>query len=292
VSGKQSKKEKKAAREAQREALRKQERQRTVFTLIVIVVVIAVGGVLIVVSLEDPTPEDELADLLGDDADDDADADGAEDVADPDEVPEDVPEEVEAVADRPVACGAEEPAGAGEERPTFEEPEQVLEDGIDYVAVIETSCGTVTIDLDEERAPEAVNSFVFLAEQGFFDGQLVFRNATSISALQTGAGTDDATWQVGYQLDDELETAEEEGYPAGTVAMANSGPDTAGSQFFMVYGDGFQEGVEAGALQPTYTRFGTVTEGLDVLEEIGAVEVDGESPLERIYLETVTISTS
>jgi peptidyl-prolyl cis-trans isomerase B (cyclophilin B) len=274
VSGKQSKKERKAAREAQREALRKQERQRTIFTAIVIAVVVALGGVLVFVSLEDePSLEDELADLLEQDGEDGEDAEAA-----PDE--------------RPVACGAEEPEGAGAERSTFDEPEQVLEDGVDYRAVVETSCGTVVIDLDEERTPEAVNSFVFLAQQGFFDGQEIFRNATSIGALQTGAGDDSATWQLGYTLTDELETAESEGYPPGSVAMANSGPNTAGSQFFWVYDEQFQDAIDGGGgLQPVYTRFGETVEGLDVLAEIGAIEVTGETPTERIYMESVTIET-
>jgi peptidyl-prolyl cis-trans isomerase B (cyclophilin B) len=274
VSGKQSKKERKALREAQREALRKAERQRTIFTMIVIFVVVAIGGVLIWLSLDDPV-DDELADLL-------------------DELATEEPTE-DALEDRPVACGGEVPEGAEDAREVYDAPEQVLEDGVDYQAVIETSCGQVIIDLDEENAPEAVNSFVFLAQEGFFDGLLVFRNATSISALQTGAGTNDASWQVGYTLSDELETAEAEGYPAGSVAMANAGPDTAGSQFFFVYGEGFQQGVEAGALGPTYTRFGTVVEGLSVLETMGAIATAGpagETPTERIYMESVTITTA
>jgi peptidyl-prolyl cis-trans isomerase B (cyclophilin B) len=278
VSGKQSKKERKAAQEAQREALRKKERQRTIFTLIVVVVVVAIGGVLVYVSLEDPVSDD-IADLL---ASEDPDA-----TATPgDDVP---------LAERPIACGAQEPAGAGEAKETYDAPEQVLVDGTDYGATIETSCGTVVVDLDEENTPEAVNSFVFLAEQGFFDGQLIFRNATTIGALQTGAGDDDAGWQVGYTLTDELATATEQGYPAGTMAMANSGPDSAGSQFFLVYDGSFQEAIEAGTgLEPVYTRFGEVLEGLDVLEEIGAIAATGErgeTPTERVYLESVTITT-
>jgi peptidyl-prolyl cis-trans isomerase B (cyclophilin B) len=283
VSGKQSKKERKVQREAQREAFRKQERQRTVFTMIVIAVVVAIGGVLVWVSLDEEVSEDDLADLL-------------EDL----ESPSPSPEESEAddadsqlpLEERPIACGGEEPTAAGEDKPTFDEPADVLEEGTDYRAVVETSCGTVVIDLDEEATPEAVNSFVFLAEQDFFDGQLIFRNATTIGALQTGAGDNSNTWQVGYNLEDELETAEEEGYEAGAVAMANSGPNTAGSQFFMVYNNEFHQGVVSGSLEPTYTRFGEVVEGLDVLEEIGAIEVDGETPSQRIYMESVTIETN
>jgi cyclophilin family peptidyl-prolyl cis-trans isomerase len=269
VSGKQSKRERKQQRELERAAVRKRERQRTVFTGIVIGVVVLIGGLLIWLSL--PPGPDEVAD-----ADD-----------------EPTPGETGSPADdRPVACGAQAPADAGEQKPTFDEPEQVLEDGIDYRAVIETSCGRMVLDLEEETAPEAVNSFVFLAQQGFFDGLEIFRNATGITALQTGAGSNDATWQIGYQLADELESAEAEGYPPGTVAMANGGPDTAGSQFFFVYGEGFDQGISSGGLQPTYARFATVTEGLDVLEQIALVEVGGErgeTPQEVIYMDSVVV---
>ena len=280
MTGKQTKKERKAEREAQREAARRQERQRTIFTMIVIAVVVVIGGVLVWVSLDQETSEEDLAELLEELQSPSPEATDAEDTDDQ-----------EPLEESPIACGAEEPAAAGEEKSTYDAPEQVLEDGVDYRAVIETSCGTVVIDLDEENTPEAVNSFVFLAGEGFFDGQLIFRNATSIGALQTGAGDNSATWSIGYTLTDELETAEEVGYRAGAVAMANSGPDSAGSQFFMVYNQEFHQGVTSGALQPTYTRFGEVVEGLEVLEEIGAIAVDGETPTERIYMESVTIET-
>jgi peptidyl-prolyl cis-trans isomerase B (cyclophilin B) len=280
VSGKQSKKERKALREAERERLRQEERKRTIFTIIVIAVVVAIGGVLIWISLDDPG--DELADPLDLEG-----AEGEDPFAEDDLGEEEIPEE-----ERPIACGGTQPAAAGEEKQPYDEPEQVIDDGVAYQAVIETSCGTVVVDLDAQRSPEAVNNFVFLATEGFYDGLRIFRNATSIAALQSGSGTDDATWQMGYTLTDELESAEEEGYPPGSLAMANSGPDTAGSQFFLVYDDGFQEGVEAGLLEPVYTRFGMVAEGLEVLQEIGAIPTGGpmgESPQERIYIESVTI---
>ncbi|MEX0658533.1 MAG: peptidylprolyl isomerase, partial [Egibacteraceae bacterium] len=192
-------------------------------------------------------------------------------------------EDGEEVAEVQACEPAPPPPGAGEEKPTFDEPAQVLEDGVDYRAVITTSCGEVVIDLLEERAPETVNNFVFLAQEGFFDGLEIFRNATSISALQTGAGNNDAGWQVGYTLSDELEAAEEEGYPPGSVAMANSGPDSAGSQFFFVYGEF--------GLEPSFAKFGQTVEGLDVLRSIGAIEAEGETPLKDVYMESVTIET-
>jgi peptidyl-prolyl cis-trans isomerase B (cyclophilin B) len=264
VSGKKNKRNKRLERERAREEARRRQRKQTVFTLIVIGVVVAIGGVLIFVSLEDETPVAE----------------------EPTEEPTDPAED-----DREVACGAEAPPQAGEEKPTFDAPEDVLEEGVDYLATIETSCGTVVIDLDEEGAPRTVNSFVFLAEQGFFDGLEIFRNATSIGALQTGSGTNDAAWDVGYTIGDELDLALEEGYPPGSVAMANAGPDTAGSQFFFVYNEQFDE---AFADRRDYARFGMVTEGLEVLEEIGAIPTGEtpetmERPQELVYINSVTI---
>jgi peptidyl-prolyl cis-trans isomerase B (cyclophilin B) len=266
VSGKQSKREARRQKEAAREEARRQERRQTMITMGIIGMIVVLGGVLIWASLErEPDP---LAEL--------------EDLEDPDDIldPEDDP-----LADRPVACDGEVPPAAEEEKPTYSEPEQVIEDGVDYRAVVETSCGTVTIDLDQDRAPETVNSFVFLAQEGFFDGLEIFRNATTIGALQTGAGTNDAGWDIGYTIPDELAAAEEDGYPPGAVAMANAGPDTGGSQFFFVYNDLF-------TLEPAYARFGMVVEGLDVLETIGDIEVAGETPLEIIYMERVTIEAA
>lgn len=257
-------------RTAERAELRRKQRQQTLFTLIVIAVIIGIGGVLIFVSMKPAT------DLAANPSE--SPSDGA--TAGPD--------------DRPVACGGEKPADAGAEKPTFEEPDQVLEDGTDYGAVIKTTCGTITVDLDEERAPETVNNFVFLAEEGFFDGLEIFRNATSIGALQTGSGTNSASWDVGYTISDELEAAEADKYPPGTLAMANSGPDSGGSQFFFVYNDKF-------ALEPSYATFGTADDkGIKVLEEIGAVPVvspDGsdpagaEKPTESSFIESIKITT-
>jgi peptidyl-prolyl cis-trans isomerase B (cyclophilin B) len=268
VSGKNAKRNKRREREAAREAARRKQRQQTIFTGIVIGIIIAIGGVLVWISIDRP---DDLAE-------------------EPTDFPTQLPTDEPLAADeRPVACGAEEPATAGGPRPTYPDgPEQVLEEGVTYRAVVETSCGTVVMELDTANAPEAANSFVFLASQGFFDGLEIFRNATTIGALQTGSGTDDATWQIGYQLSDELGTAQADGYPVGAVAMANSGPDTSGSQFFFVYNELFDE---AFTNQRNYTRFAQVVEGLDVLEAIGAIPVEGERPTERVYMNSVRIET-
>ena len=252
LSGKQHKREIKRRKEEARAAAARAERRRTIFTLIVIAVVVGIGAVLVAVSIDD-----------GD-----------------------------AVAEQPTAAPidaepcvpAAPPEGAGGDKPTFEaEPEGVLEEGTDYRAAVETSCGTVVVDLFEARTPETVENFVFLAREGFYDGLEIFRNAPSISALQTGAGNDAAEWQIGYTFADELAVAEEEGYTPGSVAMANAGPDTNGSQFFFVYGDS--------PLPPDYTKFGQVVEGLDVLRSIGAIPVEGEAPTEDVYMESVAIVT-
>lgn len=269
---KQTKRELKARKRAAREAARRAERRRALVTAGIVTAVVVVGGALIGFTIVQErnaaaAQERELAEQAS-------------------EAAREASEAAEQIASRDVACGAEAPEAAGEDKPTFDEPEDVTRDGVDYQAVVTTSCGEVTIDLAEQLAPETVNSFAFLAQQDFFRGLEIFRNAASIGALQTGSGTNEADWQIGYTLPDELAFAEEEGYPAGAVAMANAGPDTSGSQFFFVYNDRF-------GLDPAYTRFATVTSGLDVLERIGAIETigpAGETPGEVVYIEDVTIT--
>ncbi|WP_336249518.1 peptidylprolyl isomerase [Stomatohabitans albus] len=188
------------------------------------------------------------------------------------------------VADTPIACSATQPDNAAAVRNTYPGgPAEVLGD-TDWVAEIQTSCGPVVIDLLEKEAPKTVNSFVFLSQQKFFDGLEIFRNATTIGALQTGSGTNDATWKIGYSLPDELRVAEQ-GYVPGDVAMANAGPNTGGSQFFFVYNDKFQ-------LPPSYATFGRVISGMDVVELIGSVPAagdSGETPQERVYMNNVVV---
>ncbi|MDP8968961.1 MAG: peptidylprolyl isomerase [Actinomycetota bacterium] len=255
MSGKQAKREQRRAKEAAREAARRKQRQQTTATLVVIGIIVAIGGVLIWVSLEDPQPAAQ-------------------------ELPSEEPTDLAAAPCEPAAP----PEAAGQPKQRFPGgPAQVLQAGSDYRATIDTSCGTVVVDLYEDRAPQAVNSFVFLAQQGFFDGLEIFRNAPSIFALQTGAGDNQSTWDVGYTFPDELAAAQQEGYEAGSLAMANSGPNTNGSQFFFVYGQS--------SLPPQYVKFGQTVEGVEVLEAIGAIPVDGETPTRKVHLESVTVRT-
>lgn len=268
---KQTRRELKAAKRAAREAAKRAERRRTLVTAAIVASVVLVGGGLIAFTIF----EDQQAAARQERQAAEAASEAARQAS----------EAAEEIANRDVACGADAPASADAERQTFDEPDQVLDEGVDYGAVITTSCGEITIDLAEDAAPETVNSFVFLASEGFFDGLEIFRNAASIGALQTGSGTADAGWQIGYTLPDELDLAESDGYPPGAVAMANAGPDTGGSQFFFVYNDQF-------TLEPSYTRFARVTDGLDVLTEIGAIDTIGpseETPGEIVYIERVEI---
>ena len=268
---KQTKRELKQQKQAAREEARRADRRRSLITAGIVVAVVAAGLGLVALTMFE---EREAA----------AEAE-REAAAAASEAAAAASEEAEALANREVACDATAPDGADAERQTYEAAEDVLEEGVDYQAVIDTSCGEVVIDLAESDAPETVNSFVFLAQEGFYDGLEIFRNAASIGALQTGSGTNDPTWQIGYTLADELALAEAEGYEPGAVAMANAGPDTGGSQFFFVYNENF-------TLDPAYTRFGTVTEGLDVLERIGEIETigaQGESPSELVYMNSVEI---
>ncbi|WP_336646666.1 peptidylprolyl isomerase [Microbacterium sp. USHLN186] len=116
---------------------------------------------------------------------------------------------------------------------------------------VATSVGDLAVTLDADKTPCTVNSFLSLAEQGYFDGTACHRLTTQgIFVLQCGDPTGTGTGGPGYSFGDELDGSET--YPAGTLAMANAGPDTNGSQFFIVYADS--------QLPPSYTVFGHLDE--------------------------------
>lgn len=164
-------------------------------------------------------------------------------------------------------------------------PEMQLVEGADYQAVVTTNRGQVTINLLQDEAPVTVNNFVFLAEQGFYS-DVPFHRIISGFMIQTGDPTGTGAGGPGYRFEDEAVTRE---YTAGTVAMANAGPNTNGSQFFIVHGDLRNQ------LPPNYTIFGEVIDGMDVVDEIANVSVQpsrsGEmsSPTEEVKIESVEI---
>ncbi|MFR9731895.1 peptidylprolyl isomerase [Saccharopolyspora sp. MS10] len=134
-------------------------------------------------------------------------------------------------------------------------------------ASIDSSVGRIPLTLDRSLAPCTVNSFINLAEQGYFDGTSCHRISTEgLQMLQCGDPTGSGSGGPGYAFDDE--TFPELKYGRGYLAMANSGPNTNGSQFFMVYGDA--------PLSPDYTVFGTISEdGLQVIDEVARAGHDG-----------------
>jgi peptidyl-prolyl cis-trans isomerase B (cyclophilin B) len=160
-----------------------------------------------------------------------------------------------------------------------------------YTATLNTNCGAVTLKLDAANAPHTVNSFVFLAGQHYFDHVSCHRlTSGGLNVLQCGDPTGTGSGSPGYTFKDENLTAPSiKGgtYPAGTVAMANSGPNTNGSQFFLVYKDS--------QLPASYTPFGTITGGMDVLTKIAAAGSDNSSgtgdghPLQTVVMNTVAV---
>ncbi|WP_007027043.1 peptidylprolyl isomerase [Saccharomonospora iraqiensis] len=134
---------------------------------------------------------------------------------------------------------------------------------------LESTVGEIPLTLDRALAPCTVNSFVHLAEQGFYTDTSCHRLSTDgLQMLQCGDPKGDGTGGPGYSFADE--TFEGLNYGRGVLAMANSGPDTNGSQFFMVYGEA--------PLPPNYTVFGTISDkGLTVLDEVARAGHDGSS---------------
>jgi cyclophilin family peptidyl-prolyl cis-trans isomerase len=190
-----------------------------------------------------------------------------------------------------VACGGSVPDGAGQPKPQFAGPPPMKIDvAKTYTATFETSCGTIVVELDAKNAPETVNSFVFLANKGFFDGQYVTRLDTSIDVIQAGDPTETGGGGPGYSIPDELTGSES--YTPGTVAMANAGPNTGGSQFFFITGS---NGANLDA-NPAYTIFGKIVEGLGVAKKIQQLPIEdpttgiqGQRPTQAIYFDSVTI---
>lgn len=308
--GKRTKQEKRRRRRERQEAERRAERKRNLITAGIVAGVVLVGGVLVWVSLaEEDTPAglEEPDGGAGDGGGGDGGAgdggagdDGAGDEGGAGDDGADGgagDDETGAADDRPVACDGEVPPEVGEDKPTFDEPDEVLA-GLDAArARMVTSCGEIVLDLDLERAPEASNSFAFLAEEGFYTGLEFHRSRPGLDVVQSGAGDNRGSWQIGYQLPAELKAAEEDGYPPGSVALAvpEGDPEGGGSQFFIVYGEAFMDAVAAGALSREYPRFATVADGLDVVERIGEIEVGGpggDRPVERVYIESVQIEAA
>jgi cyclophilin family peptidyl-prolyl cis-trans isomerase len=139
-------------------------------------------------------------------------------------------------------------------------PKMCIDEAKTYTALVKTDVGDITIKLRTKDAPKTVNTFVFLARNKFFDG-IIFHRVVTDFMDQTGDPEGTGRGGPGYKFDDEIPDGYT--YKAGDVAMANSGPNTNGSQFFLVASDN-----GAKALTASYSPFGTVTKGMDVVTAI------------------------
>lgn len=159
-------------------------------------------------------------------------------------------------------------------------PELNLKEGTDYKALIKTNMGEILVDLFEDKAPVTVNSFIFLANEGFYDG-IIFHRIIKEFMIQAGDPLGVGVGGPGYQFEDEFNDAK---LVDGSLAMANSGPNTNGSQFFIVTIP------ETPWLDGKHTNFGQVIEGLDVVHAIEDVNTDArDKPLEDVIIESIEI---
>jgi cyclophilin family peptidyl-prolyl cis-trans isomerase len=288
---------------AKRRASAQQRRERRnrviVLAMVVLMAFSLIGGAVLSMTRDTaaPPPADEATDVATDvEATDDPAAETTEELAEEEAVgpcgptPEDVPEITSATYDEPF--------------------ELTIDPDATYLATFETTCGDIVVELDAAAAPVTVNNLVGLAEDGYYDG-IVFHRVIQGFMAQVGDPTGTGAGGPGYTFEDELDRAEEVfaevqeeqreelgadadedlpvpgGYPRGTVAMANAGPDTNGSQLF------FSQGDPTLLPGPDYTVFGTVVEGMEVVDDIVASPTDpSDRPLADVAIRTVTIEQS
>jgi cyclophilin family peptidyl-prolyl cis-trans isomerase len=156
-----------------------------------------------------------------------------------------------------------------------------LEEGKTYTATLDTSHGAIEVEFYPEDAPIAVNNFVSLAKEGFYDGT-PFHRIVKGFVIQGGDPTGTGTGGPGYRFKDE---AVKKDYEKGVLAMANAGPNTNGSQFFIVTAEACPW------LDDKHTVFGRVADGMDVVDRISELPRDaGDRPREDVAIERVELS--
>jgi len=160
-------------------------------------------------------------------------------------------------------------------------PQMAIDPAKKYTATIATSAGTMTAELFPTDAPMTVNNFVFLARDGFYDG-VIFHRVINGFMIQGGDPTGTGRGGPGYKFRDEPVSRP---YSRGILAMANSGPNTNGSQFFVMHSDY--------RLPPNYTIFGRLTGGEDVLDKIATAQTGAQDrPVAPVSITSVTITES
>ena len=184
-------------------------------------------------------------------------------------------------------CGKKEEKSA-EAKSWTSAPKMDIDTSKTYEAEVKTSKGSFTIELFAKDAPKTVNNFVFLSKEGFYD-DVIFHRIIESFMVQTGDPTGTGAGGPGYSFEDEKTSYK---YEPGIVAMANAGPNTNGSQFFICTGE------DSTSLnqQPNYTIFGKVTDGMDIVKKIAATPVEtnpdtGEQskPTETVKIESIKI---
>ena len=200
---------------------------------------------------------------------------------------DELPASYQQFRDQPTACGAEQPPP--NELVDYETPDDLaLSTGA--TATIVTSCGEIVIELDTETSPLSVNSFAFLAQEGFYDGT-VFHRIVDDFVIQGGDPEASGSGGPGYAIPDEFP---DEGfvYDEGVVALAKTpASNSTGSQFFIVHG------TQGAILSPTFNVIGRVVSGMDTVEQIASIETirgvtrEVSNPTETAYVESITIDS-
>jgi peptidylprolyl isomerase len=197
----------------------------------------------------------------------------------------------EGFRNQPTACGAEQP----EPEPVLSFPAPEVQTDITsestVTVTLETSCGEIVMELDPAGYPVTTNSFVFLAREGFFDGQ-VFHRVVQDFRVFSGDPEANGSGGPGYRIADEF-PADDFVLAPGMVMMDNVGRGTTGSQFFILTGDA------ASTLNPQFNFLGQITSGEDTLGAISGVETavrpgstEQSLPLETVYIERVTVDVT
>ncbi len=178
----------------------------------------------------------------------------------------------------------QKPSGAKQAPTTkiMNKPEMQIDVNKSYSALLQTSAGDIEIALNAKETPITVNNFVYLSKAGFYD-DTIFHRVIRGFMIQGGDPEGTGRGGPGYRFEDEFFSGD---YTRGTVAMANAGPDTNGSQFFIMHADY--------GLPSDYVIFGSVTKGLDVVDKIATAETlesgEGSTPVKPITVDSVTIT--